>query len=316
MKFEIPSTSSFIGIEIGGTKLQIVSGTEFGEILTKYRFDVNKEDGAAGIMSSVEKVLRRYQGKVSAIGVGFGGPVNWETGEVCTSFQIDGWSKVNLKHELEAIVQAPVFVENDANAAALGESCLGAGIGFNKILYVTIGSGLGGGFVYENNIFHGDFPGEIEIGHIRLDKNGTTLQDSCSGWAIDKQIREIIKREPGGVLAKIVGRDQRNESMHLLTAMNENDASAKSLFDAVVDNIAFGLSHAIHLLHPEVIILGGGFSLIGSILQSCIEKRLPKYVMYSFQPCPKICLAKLHEFAVPIGAIVLASQKLQTLKNQ
>jgi glucokinase len=281
----------YLGIEIGGTKLQIVYGDAGGNILSAHHFSVEKEKGAAGIRNTLETILKEYRKEeVAAVGVGFGGPVNHVTGKIETSFHIEGWSGFALKDWLVSLTQTPVFIENDANVAALGEATHGMGRDYKNVLYITIGSGVGGGLVVDGKIYHGDLPGEIEIGHIQMDRNGTTLQDLCSGWAVDEKIRAAIKERPGGILAKL--------------ARGHISAEAKLL------DFAFGLSHAIHLLHPQVIILGGGLSFLGDVLEKAITKKLPGYLMKAFAPGPPIRLSQLKEKAVPVGALVLCSQNI------
>src|SRR3989337_2416932 len=127
----------FLGIEIGGTKLQLVTGTADGKVLTQHRFQIDKKEGAKGIRSLIaKKVHQNYNQKVAAVGIGFGGPVNWQTGQIATSFHIEGWSDFNCVEWLEPVVEAPVFLENDANVAALGEAMHGAGKGYSLVLYI------------------------------------------------------------------------------------------------------------------------------------------------------------------------------------
>ena len=301
--------SPFLGIEIGGSKLQIVTGTVDGNLLTHHRFQIKKEEGAKGIRLIIEKVVtENYRQKVAAAGIGFGGPVNWKTGEIATSFHIEGWADFNLVEWLEPIVKAPVFTENDANVAALGEAILGAGNRYQVVLYITIGSGVGGGLVINKQIYHGAIPGEVEIGHLQMNRSGETFQDRCSGWAVDEKIRRMIANEPAGVMAKLVGDQTSAEAGFLKKALDQNDPSAWKLYEETIDDLAYGLSHAIHLFHPEIVILGGGFSLIGEILKTSVEKKMPDYLMKAFHPGPIIHLAKLRELSVPIGSLLLAHQ--------
>ena len=310
------SSKSFMGIEIGGTKLQLVTGTANGEILTKHRFQIEKERGAKGIRNVIEETIKQnYHAKIAAVGIGFGGPVNWQTGQIATSFHIEGWSDFNFAEWLEPIVEAPVFVENDANVAALGEAVRGAGKGYSLVLYVTIGSGIGGGMVIRNEIYHGAIPGEVEIGHLRMNREGDTFQSLCSGWGIDERIRKLNARNPTGVLAQLVGDHHSGEAAFLKTAIEQNDPVAIELFEQVIDDLSFGLSHAIHLFHPEILILGGGFSLVGEILESSIAKKIPGYLMKAFHPGPVVKLAKLQELSVPTGALLLAAQKYHLEKE-
>src|SRR5262252_586167 len=151
-----------VGIEIGGTKLQLVLGDERGKIQTRRKLSVEREQGAEGIRRQIKSCLPELaQGReLSALGVGFGGPVDWHTGKICRSHQIEGWSEFDLGGWLRQLAGVPVQVDNDANVAALGEAVHGAGGGFNPVFYVTLGSGVGGGFVVNREIYHGAKPGE------------------------------------------------------------------------------------------------------------------------------------------------------------
>jgi glucokinase len=99
--------------------------------------------------------------------------------------------------------------------AALGEATYGAGKGYNNVLYITVGSGVGGGLVINQQIYHGTIPGEIEIGHIQMDRSGTTLQSRCSGWAVDEKIRHKINADSNGLLAKLIGNETSSEASFL-----------------------------------------------------------------------------------------------------
>src|SRR5436190_6695464 len=114
----------FAGIEIGGTKLQLVTGDHTGKILERRKLAVEAREGAQGIRKQIEKTLPELLAgrKPEAIGVGFGGPVDWKTGKICRSHQVEGWSEFDLASWLDQLASPPVFVENDANVAALGEA--------------------------------------------------------------------------------------------------------------------------------------------------------------------------------------------------
>ncbi|MDB6039879.1 MAG: glucokinase, partial [Verrucomicrobiales bacterium] len=201
---------------------------------------------------------------------------------------------------------APIRVDNDANTAALGEASLGAGRGFNPVYYVTLGSGVGGGLVIDGTIYHGALPGEAEIGHLRLSKDGTIVESRCSGWAVDARIRSQKLENPDSLLTKTIGIEVRGEARFLASAVAANDPFAQKILSEIADDLAFALSHVTHLMHPESIVLGGGLSLVGEALRASVEAALPQYVMHAFQPVPKIVLAGLGEDSVPVGALLLA----------
>ena len=204
---------------------------------------------------------------------------------------------------------APTYADNDANVAALGEAALGAGRGANPVFYVTLGSGVGGGLVIGRQIYHGAPPGEAEFGHLLLDRNGANVESRCSGWAVDRHVREVVEADPDGLLARCVGAETGCEARHLTTALEQNDRGAREILETLAEDLGFALSHVAHLLHPQVIILGGGLSLIGEPLRAAVTKSLARHIMAAFAPGPAVKLAELREDAVPIGALILAARR-------
>ncbi len=301
----------YLGIEIGGTKLQLALADGNANITQRFRFNVDKAAGAQGICRHIETTLSKLNVPVNSIGVGFGGPVDRSTGNIFTSYHIQGWSDFSLKGWLEKVAGIPVVVDNDANVAALGEALHGAGKGFDTVFYITLGSGVGSGLVQYEKIFHGAVPGETEFGHIRLDKNGSTVQSSCSGWAVDEKIRAAAKASPRSRLALLTKGLEQNEATVLGKALEAGDSLAQRIFDSTTEDFAFGLSHAIHLFHPDIVILGGGLSLLGDILRSSVEIKVKHYLMDAFQSNLNIKLSFLKEDAVTMGAIAMAMQNTQ-----
>jgi glucokinase len=312
---QTPMGESFLGIEIGGTKLQIVVGDDSAKIVERHRFTVDRAQGAKGIRRQIEETLTRLVPTVKpvATGIGFGGPVDWKQGRICKSHQIEGWSEFGIAEWIRAMTGKPVVVDNDANVAALGEAVSGAGIGFNPVFYVTLGSGVGGGLVMDGKIFHGAIPGESEIGHVRLDRQGTIVESRCSGWAVDARIRDVRQQHPQSQLAKLTEGMTSGEAKHLGEALQQGDLIASKLLEEVAEDLAFGLSHVAQLMHPEVIVIGGGLSQVGELLRAAIEISLRNFTMEAFLPGPKIRLAGLGEDAVPMGALQLAKTKLKHL---
>ena len=301
------NASLILSVEIGGTKLQVVLGDEAGKIGERRRLTVDPAKGAAGIRQQIEQaVVELPQGRrILRAGVGFGGPVDWKTGKICRSHHVEGWSEFDMAGWLSGVAGAPVVIENDGNVAALGEALRGAGLGYNPVFYVTLGSGVGGGLVVDGRVYHGAKPGEAEIGHVRLDRNGTIVENRCSGWAADRRIRELKAKEPGSLLAKLVGQVVGGEAKHLGAALQQGDPAAKRLLQEIAEDLAFGLSHVVHLFHPEIIILGGGLSNVGEPLRAGVESGLRQFMMEAFAPGPRVALAALGEDAVPVGALLL-----------
>ena len=307
---------SFVGIEIGGTKLQIVQGTASGLIRRRWRAVVDPARGGAGILEQLRRGLSELAGggtTFAGVAVGFGGPVDHRAGRICRSHQVHGWDDFPLADWLSEQAGAPVVVENDANTAALGEAVRGAGLAAadglvaDPLFYVTLGSGVGGGLVVGGRIYHGAPPGEAEFGHVRLDRDGTTVESRCSGWAVDARIRRLREDGPTSWLARSLPSQPGGEAKLLAPALAAGDPAAGRVVREVAADLAFALSHAVHLFHPSMIVLGGGLSLVGEPLRTAVAAHLPLHVMEAFTPGPQVRLAALGEDAVPVGALCLAA---------
>jgi glucokinase len=307
------SAGSYLGIEIGGTKLQIVAGDESGRIIHRWRATADRARGGPGICDQILQGLTEIRKRVVpiAIGVGFGGPIDWKTGRIARSHQIDGWEGFELGQWLSEQTGLPVACENDSNLAALAEATRGAGAGYSPVFYFNLGSGVGGGFIVDGRIYHGLPPGEAEFGHVRLDRSGATVESRCSGWAVDKRVRLIATHQPQSVLGQAVAATTGGEARALATALNAEDRAALVIIEELADDIAFGLSHVVHLLHPALIVMGGGLSLIGEPLRRAVADAMPKYVMDIFAPGPPLKSAVLGEDAVPVGALQMACNAKQ-----
>src|SRR5437660_2277870 len=183
----------YVGIEIGGTKLQIGLGAGDGTLAALWRGGVDVARGGEGIR---EQILRETplllegagvdRGQVRGVGVGFGGPVDDADQTVIKSHQIAGWDGFPLAQWLTELLGWPVALGNDADVAGLAEALFGAGKGLSPIFYITIGSGIGGGLIINGEIYRGVGRGAAEIGHVVVwgptDDHCGTLEDLASGW--------------------------------------------------------------------------------------------------------------------------------------
>jgi len=299
---------TLLGIEIGGSKLQLVSGTADGVILDRQRMIAESSRGGAGIREQIAATIMRLQPQFQwdAIGVGYGGPVDWKTGRICCSHQVEGWSDFALGDWLRELTGLPVAVDNDSNVAAYGEAQRGAGVGFDPVFYTNSGSGVGGGLVVDGKIYHGATPGEAEFGHVWLDREGATVEKRCSGWAVDKRVREVAARNPESALGRLAAGMNGGEARALAPALRAQCPLARQILDDTAEDLALGLSHVTHLFHPQVIVLGGGLALIGEPWREAIATALPRFVLRAFAPGPEVRLAGLGEDIVPVGALLLA----------
>ena len=129
-----------------------------------------------------------------------------------------------------------------------------------------------------------------------------------SGWAVDRKIRAAVKEHPGSILARAAQGMERGEARALAPAIAEGCTVAQQILTSTAEDFAFGLSHVTHLMHPEVIVLGGGLVFVGEPLRAAVESALRRFVMEAFAPGPRVLLSALREDAVPVGALLLAAQ--------
>ncbi|MFM8290125.1 MAG: ROK family protein [Planctomycetia bacterium] len=301
-----------LGVEIGGTKIQVAVVRDDGAVVAIVGDRVTPAAGAEGVRRSIAALVEALVARcpematIAAAGIGFGGPVDRTGGQVATSFHVAGWDGFPLAVWLAELVGGrPVAIENDANAAAFAEATVGAGRGGRSVLYSNAGSGVGGGFVSGGRLFHGEPPGELEIGHLRLDADGTRTEDVASGWALDRAVRAEVAAHPEGPLGRLAA--GREPSAVLLgAALAGGDEAARRILAAAAAAYALALSHAVHLLHPEVIVLGGGVARLGEPWRAAVADRLPDLLMEPFRPGPAVRLAALGDAVVPVGAALLA----------
>lgn len=316
-----------LGIEIGGTKLQLALGRGDGRIGLLERRQVVPADGARGILSQIKEaypvLLRRASiapGEIDAAGIGFGGPVDAVHGITTKSHHIEGWEKFPLAEwACRELGLKKAVVENDADTAGLGEARFGAGRRHSPVLYLTIGSGIGGGLIIDGKIYRGAGAGAIEIGHIWVtdrsdsDLGVVTLENAASGWAIAGAARTVAERRIAegrsdwDVLKRAGGDPSAITTNHVAEAARAGDRQAKLLLERAVHAMTLGLSQAVTLLAPRRIILGGGVSLIGEDLWlGPIRRQLETTVFPPFRGTFDLVGAELGEEVVLQGALALA----------
>jgi len=308
-----------LGIEIGGTKLQSAVVAADGRVLLRRADRVDPAGGAEGIRTVLAAQIAGIvddaagnQLAIRAVGIGFGGPVNREQGVVATSFHVGGWSDFPLAAWVagqirDALGDVAVVLENDSNAAALGEALVGVGRGARVVVYSNAGSGIGSGLVIDGRLYRGRASGEMELGHLRLSHDGGILEHTSAGWAIDRAVAGAAAAEPAGALARAATATGAPPSARLLSAaLAAGDITARAILDAAAGPYAHALSHVVHLLNPDVIVLGGGVATIGEPWRSSVARQLDALLMTPLRPSPPVRLAALGEDVVPVGAALSA----------
>jgi glucokinase len=315
----------FLGLEIGGTKLQLGVGQGDGSLAGLWRETVEVAAGPDGIRRQIQRALPDLISKagidrrqLKGIGIGFGGPVDDATHTIIKSHQIDGWDDFPLEKWISDIANLPAVLGNDADCAGLGEALFGAGKGLSPVFYITIGSGIGGGLIIDGEVFRGIGRGAAEIGHLRLNSrftNETTiLEKIASGWAIETETRRLAlnNKRASRVLELANGTVDQITTAHLANAANEGDEFALSIFDTALEALAEGICHVIALICPRRIVIGGGVSLIGEkLLFEPLRQLVAQRVFKPFAGLTDIVPAQLGEQVVVHGAIALAEKKLR-----
>jgi glucokinase len=278
-----------LGIEIGGTKLQLGVGRGDGSPLVALeRLNVDPAHGANGILAQIETVgsalVARH--RALAIGVGFGGPIDAARGLVLKSHQIEGWTNFPLVDWLQKAFGLPVALGNDADVAGLAEARLGAGKGSNPVFYITVGTGIGGGLVVDGQIYRGSGLGAAEIGHLRpglsADRPDETIEAAASGWGIaaaaQAQLAEPVTHRLKPFMSGNRPPKPEVVRQHLIAAEEASEEYAADLLercDGEIDKLtaklvaqaaADGNAIALDVLHHSCQVLGWGIAQMITLL--------------------------------------------------
>jgi len=315
-----------IGIEIGGTKLQAGLGFDGDRLKGTVRETVDPSQGPEAILAGLKRLipgLLRRTGlglsDVAGVGIGFGGPVDAARGRVLVSHQVEGWSGFDLKDWSEQTFGLPTVVENDASSAALAEAHLGAGRGCRRVFYITVGSGVGGGWVVDGVLDAGQGIGSAEIGHTCV-STGTSppakVEDLCSGWAIGRRAREAVQTQPDSLILKLAsGEPGRITAVTVADAARQADPLALRLLDETGGAMGLAVANLITLLHPEVVVIGGGVSLMGDLFFEPVRRHARRYAFHLYADTYRIIPSALGEQVVVIGAALLAQQRAKGIEN-
>lgn len=314
----------YIGVEIGGTKLQLALGTEDGIILKSCRGRTESPCTSDNILLWLKDNLHRFiqeidqETEIVGIGVGYGGPINTETQTVITSVQVPGWKDFPLKKWFEDEFQIPTRIYNDSSAAGWGEFLLGSGRGCRSFYYSNIGSGIGGCVVVDGKMYDGQGVGAGETGQVRISDwtatrpgADTKLEALCSGWAIEERLRTPGYIPSDSMLIDMcLGNVASLTCADLGTAALRGDAFANAELDHVAQGIGEALSDVMSLLCPQRIAIGGGVSLMGDILIDRIRAATDARVFDSARGRYDIVQCELGESIVLNGAILLAANDI------
>lgn len=304
-----------IGVDLGGTNIVTAVVDERGRVLGRDKRPTQVSLGAKKVIARIAEsavasinAARLRPSDISAIGVGSPGPLNPKTG-VILNWVNGGWKNVALGSELKKLLKKQAFIENDANVAALGEAWIGAGKGEDVVLCLTLGTGVGGGLILDGKIYTGAWDVGCEIGHIVVNPDGPLtpygnsgiLEQYCSATGIVRLAKEAGLSDPLG------GKLQAHEVQALAL---KKDSTAQRVYAEAGRYLGIGLTTAIHLYNPSVIIFSGGVSGAGDLLFKPMHLELKKRCFPQSLKGIKFRLAKLGDNMGVVGAARLAYQQL------
>ncbi len=307
-----------IGIDIGGTKIAAGLVTKDGEILESARTKTPKHDPEAAIEIVIGLVKKLKAGtKVDSVGIGIPGFVSADRSTVLFVANL-GWLRQPLGTQLEALLKMPVVVENDANAAAWGESRFGAGLARDNMVMVTIGTGIGGGIVMNGRLERGAHGVAAEFGHLLLVPGGRSCgcgKQGCweqygSGNALVRTARELAadqRQKAKTLLALGDGTPEGVQGLHITEAAGRGDEVALEAFRTVGTYIGLGLANIATLLDPAEFVIGGGVIDSGDLLMGPTRQAFQDaLVAREHRPVTAIVPATLGNKAGIVGAADLA----------
>jgi len=308
-----------IGVDVGGTKVLGGVVDESGNVLKTARRDTPREGGSLlnqAIADVSKELMQEYS--VQSIGVSAAGFVSSDRKRMLATPNIAGWNGVNLDDELTRLIGASVVIENDANAAAWGESKFGAGIGMKNILMLTVGTGIGGGIIAGGVLHRGAFGIAAEIGHIRVVPDGLLcgcgargcFEQYGSGTALLRHARELIAADPSSakeLLSRDNGTIEGLSGSSITEAARDGDSLALAAFARTGDWLGAGIASLSVILDPECVIIGGGVIDAGEILLKPIREAVARYMPFAGKhPYPEIIAATLGNEAGLVGVADLA----------
>jgi glucokinase len=266
-------TSFAIGVDLGGTNLRIAAVDESGLLLEKTTLGTQVQKGRDFVISemcdAIQQVVTKYVGKANLHGIGIGVPgiIDLETGMLYESPNLPGWDHYPVREEIERRLQTKVILENDANAAALGEKWLGAARDFPSMCMITLGTGVGGGIVIDGRIWHGMTGMAGELGHITVEPEGAKcncgnngcIEQYASATAIVRMAHEAIATGKAPGLARAAeGTNKEFNSRVVYQMAVQGDASAQDIYRKVGRYLGIAVADIINALNLNMYVIGGG----------------------------------------------------------
>jgi glucokinase len=309
-----------IGVDLGGTKIAAGVVDEGGTILARRRIETIAADASA-VLAGITKVVGELHAAAPAavgVGVGAAGLVDSVRGVVLSAPNI-ALHDLHLGAMLTDRVGMPVLVDNDANVAALGEARFGAGKGVADQVMVTVGTGIGGGFVLDGRLYRGAHGFGAEVGHMVVDPNGATCacgnvgcwETVASGSALGRRAREAAGRPEARALVDVAGGDPGSITGETVgDAVLAGDPFARALVADAGRWLGLGLANLVNLLDPDLLVVGGGVAAgLGELLLEPARAAMGGYVIGPGRALPPVVQALLGNDAGLVGAATLALER-------
>jgi len=313
--------SYVLAADVGGTNTRMGIVTGNGDILTILKKPTHCQEGRDQMIKflisfageTIEK-SKLPKEEICGMGIGFPGPLNAETGTIFNPPNLNGWDNVPLRGILEKELRVPVAIENDANAAALGEWWKGAGSGTGSLFCITLGTGVGGGIIMDGKVWHGASSIAGEIGHTTVIRDGIKCTCgnigcleayACSGG--------ILKRVNDALL-----KERDNDSLQQLTNLKQMDQMVMQGNEIVINVIketgiilGIAIANIANLLNPEMIVLFGGVSNLGEHLVEPLKEEVNRRAFKKATESLRIELSQLGDNSGILGAAKNILSKLQ-----
>lgn len=294
----------YLGIDIGGTKIKYGIIDEKGEIEKIYYKDTNANKGADELIATIKDIIKFTIKKdsIQGIGISTAGQVNSYTGEIIFSTEtIPGWTGVKLKDILQNEFDIPCYVDNDVNCACLGEMWKGNMGDHKNVLFLTLGTGIGGAIIIDKKLYTGSNFIAGEIGHINLYKDGERCTCGANGCFEKYASTSALIRRAKKTLNLDENENLRGED--IFNKAKDGEETYINIIDQWSYDIALGLKSIIYMFNPSLIIIGGGVSAQGDYLIDFIKGHLKNMTMVSFLNNLQIKTAKYSDSAGILGAV-------------
>lgn len=313
----------YAGLDLGGTFVKGAIIDDQGNMIVKDKIPTGKERGFEAVSADMAKLVSDLQNKsgvvVSAIGIGSPGAVDSKNGIVVYNGNL-GFRNAEICSEIRKYIDVPVFVANDANVAALGEQYYGSENPCDNVIFVTLGTGLGGGIIIDGKLFEGFKSVGAEIGHGVIKMGGekcTCGRRGCfeayaSATALIRQTKKAMQKDKESKLWQIVSGDiDKVDGKTVFDAVASGDSTAKKVLNRYVKYLSEGILNLCNEFRPELVIIGGGISAAGDMFLKPLKKLVEKHIFGGTKYAPiKIEIAKLGNDAGVYGAVRLAVTRL------